>query len=545
MLKLSFLNKEHTIAGPGFNRWLVPPAALAIHLSIGMAYGFSVFWLPLSKAIGITAPVACPAEMGFLEKVFTTSCDWPISMLGWMFTLFFVFLGSSAAILGGWVEKAGPRKAAAVAAVCWAGGLLISAVGVYLHQIWLMWLGSGAIGGIGLGLGYLSPVPTLIKWFPDKRGMATGLAIMGFGGGAMVGVPLADRLMNFFATSSDVGVWQTFLVLAAIYLLFMLAGAFGYRIPAPGWKPAGWTAPTKSNKNAMVSTRDVSPQQAIRTPQFWLVWGVLCLNVTAGIGLLGMASPLIQEIFGGRLIGISAAFGELDAAQRTQIAAIAAGFIGLVSLFNIAGRFIWASFSDVIGRKPTYTIFFVLGIVLYALLPTLGSSFNLVLYVLAFGVIISMYGGGFATLPAYLADLFGPRNIGAIQGRMLTAWATAGVLGPVLVNYIREYQIAAGVEPAQVYDVTMYILAGLLAIGLVCNLLVRPVAEKFFLKDDAASREEKSTAAEKGDAGNRVDKEKAAGPASLVGVAAAWAAVGIPLAFGLWNTIQQAVVLFK
>src|SRR3954447_13994376 len=220
------LDRERIIAKPGFNRWLVPPAALAIHLCIGMAYGFSVFWLPLTRAIGVQKSVACP-DMTLIGSLFTTSCDWKVSDLGWMYTLFFVFLGSSAAIWGGWLERAGPRKAGVVAAVCWCGGLLISALGVYVHQLWLMWLGSGVIGGIGLGLGYISPVSTLIKWFPDRRGMATGMAIMGFGGGAMIGAPLANLLMNHFKTETSVGVWQTFVTLAVIYFVFMLGGAFG------------------------------------------------------------------------------------------------------------------------------------------------------------------------------------------------------------------------------------------------------------------------------------------------------------------------------
>src|SRR6185503_1083153 len=268
----------------------------AIHLSIGMAYGFSVFWLPLSKAIGITKSVPCPdgptGLQGFLQSLVTTTCDWKISTLGWMFTLFFVFLGSSAAVFGAWVERGGPRRAGVVAAFCWGGGFFISALGVYLHQIWLMWLGSGVIGGIGLGLGYISPVSTLIKWFPDRRGMATGMAIMGFGGGAMIGSPLADRLMKFYATPESVGVWETFLTMGAIYFVFMMVGALLYRVPPTGWKPAGWTPPPSQLKNAMITTGHVHLRNAHKTPQFWALWGILCLNVSAGIGVIGMASPM-------------------------------------------------------------------------------------------------------------------------------------------------------------------------------------------------------------------------------------------------------------
>ncbi len=482
------LAKERIIARPGFNRWLVPPAALAIHLSIGMAYGFSVFWLPLSRAIGITEPKHCPEGMSFLQSLFTTTCDWKISTLGWMYTLFFVFLGSSAAVFGRWLERVGPRKAGVVAAFCWGGGFFISALGVYLHQIWLMWLGSGVIGGAGLGLGYISPVSTLIKWFPDRRGMATGMAIMGFGGGAMIGAPLADILMKRFVTPTSVGVWETFVTMGAIYFVAMLCGAFGYRLPRPGWRPAGWKPPLE--KKAMITQHHVHVDEAIKTPQFWLLWGVLCLNVSAGIGVIGMASPMIQEIFGGRLIDVPGALNDLTDAQKAQVATIGAAFAGLLSLFNIAGRISWASLSDYIGRKRTYFIFFTLGAILYAAAPLAGRTGSVALFVAIFCVILTMYGGGFATIPAYLADIFGTKHVGAIHGRLLTAWSTAGILGPVLVNYIREYQIEHGVPNAQAYNVTMYILAGLLVVGFFCNLGVRPVAERHYMSQKEVDADE-------------------------------------------------------
>lgn len=539
----SFLSKERIIARPGFNRWLVPPAALAIHLCIGMAYGFSVFWLPLSQAIGITAPVACSADMGFIARLFSAACDWPISMLSWIYTLFFVFLGCSAAVLGGWLEHAGPRKAGLVSAVCWCGGMLISAIGVKTHQLWLMWLGSGVIGGIGLGLGYISPVSTLIKWFPDKRGMATGMAIMGFGGGAMVGAPLATALMGHFGSAQDVGVWQSFVVMAAIYFVFMSAGALGYRVPPTGWKPEGWTAPAKKAGNGMVTDRHVHVSVAWKTPQFALVWLVLCLNVSAGIGILGMASPLLQEVFAGKLLGNELRFSELNAAQLAQIAAIAAGFTGLLSLFNIGGRFFWASFSDYIGRKNTYFAFFALGVGLYSLVPNMGHLGNVALFVAAFCIILSMYGGGFATVPAYLADLFGTQMVGAIHGRLLTAWAAAGVLGPVLITYLRESQLAAGVERAAAYDMTLYILSGLLVLGFVCNMLIRPVADKYFMSD-AQLAAERALSHDKGAEGAR-SLEWHAAPGSLPWVLLAWAAVVVPLAWGVWITLQKTAVLFN
>ena len=539
-----FLARERIVAPPGFNRWLVPPAALAIHLCIGMAYGFSVFWLPLSRAVGVSAALACPAEMSFVAQLFATDCDWKISMLGWMYTLFFVFLGSSAALWGGWLERVGPRQAGVVSAVCWCGGLVVSALGVYLHQIWLLWLGSGVIGGIGLGLGYISPVSTLIKWFPDRRGMATGMAIMGFGGGAMIGAPLADLLMRHFATPTSVGVWETFLVLAAVYFVFMMGGALGYRIPAPGWKPAGWKAPVGNGAKAMITDRHVHLDTAWKTPQFWLVWGVLCLNVTAGIGIIGMASPLWQEVFGGRLIGVEATYNELDKAQLAQIATIAAGFTGLLSLFNIGGRFFWASLSDKLGRKTTYTVFFLLGCALYASIPSVAAGGQLALFVAFFCVILSMYGGGFATVPAYLADMFGTKMVGAIHGRLLTAWSTAGVLGPVLVNYIREYQLAHGVARAEAYTITMYVLAGLLVLGFVCNALVKSVAERHYMSDEELKEEKRL--ADDTHQSFAADVGALAVEASQSGrVLLAWAAVWIPLAWGIWITLQKAVVLFR
>ncbi len=531
------LDRERIIATAGFNRWLVPPAALCIHLCIGMAYGFSVFWLPLSRAIGISSSNACPGQ-SLLAALVTTTCDWTIADLGWMYTLFFVLLGSSAAIWGGWLERAGPRKAGVVAALCWCGGIALGAVGVYTHQLWILWLGTGVIGGIGLGLGYISPVSTLVKWFPDRRGMATGMAIMGFGGGAMIGAPLANMLMNHFRTPSSVGVWQTFLTLAAIYFVFMIIGAFGYRVPPAGWRPAGYTPPTGS---AMITQRSVDLKDAHKTKQFWLIWLVLMLNVSAGIGVIGMASPMLQEIFGGALIGQpDVKFGALSPEQRVMVAAIAAGFTGLLSLFNIGGRFFWASLSDYIGRKNTYYTFFLLGIVLYATAPWFAQIGSKALFVLAFGIILSMYGGGFATVPAYLADIFGTQFVGAIHGRLLTAWSTAGIVGPVVVNYIREFEIAAGVPRDHVYDVTMYVLAGMLVIGLFCNMMIKPLADRWFMKPEAVA------ALQAKGGGPAIEGDYGIGKGGLDARALAfWCFVGIPIAWGVWITLKNAIIIFQ
>jgi len=503
----ALLGQERLTAGPGFSRWLIPPAALAIHLSIGQAYAFSVFNLPLSKALGITA--SAPG-------------DWKLTELGWIFTLAIVFLGLSAASFGRWLEEVGPRVSGLTAAACWGSGFLVGALGVRTHQLWLLLLGYGVLGGCGLGLGYITPVSTLIKWFPDRRGMATGMAIMGFGGGAMIAAPLSTALMKHFGSATSVGVAETFLVLGPIYFLAMSAGALAFRLPPPGWSPPGYVP--GAGRRPLVAGRDVHPREAIRTPQFYLLWAVLCLNVTAGIGVLGQASAMIQEVFHGRI----------DPAA-------AAGFVGLLSLFNMGGRFFWSSLSDRIGRKPTYAIFFGLGTLLYAAAPLFGRLGSVALFVACFGVILTMYGGGFATIPAYLSDLFGTRYVGAIHGRLLTAWSAAGVLGPVLVNYIRQYEIDRGVPNALAYNHTLYLMAGLLVVGFFCNARVRPVAERHYLSADAAPSSAQHPVAGYSGAGP-------AGPAAgrrVPLLLAAWSGVGAPLAWGVASTVSRALALFR
>lgn len=541
-MNLDFLAKDRTVAGPGFNRWLVPPAALAIHLCIGMAYGLSVFWLPLSKITG----TACPKEMSLWSELFATQCDWKVSSLVWVFTLGIVLLGVSAALFGGWLEHAGPRKAGVVAALCWSGGWFVSAYGVAVHQLWMLWLGLGVLGGIGLGLGYISPVSTLVKWFPDRRGMATGMAIMGFGGGAMIGSPLAVLLMNHFSDGAGKpGLAMTFVTLGVFYLLFMLGGAFGYRVPATDWTPAGWN-PVHAGAKALVTKGHVHLSVAWKTPQFWLIWMVLAMNVSAGIGIIGMASPMLQEIFAGKLIGLQVGFNDLSLEQKKSIAIIAGGFAGLLSLFNIAGRFFWATLSDWLGRKNTYFVFFVLGITLYSSATGLAHGGHLALFVLGFCVILSMYGGGFATVPAYLADVFGTQMVGAIHGRLLTAWSTAGVVGPVVVTYIRDSNLAAGVPRDQLYDKTMTYLVAMLVVGLICNFLIRPVAEKNLMTAQQLAAEkqlaqERATAAASEISGAVVSQARSATITLLL----AWLAVGIPLVWGVFITVDKAWVLFK
>ena len=390
-----------------------------------------------------------------------------------VFNFAFFFLGVSAAIFGKWVERSGPRKTMLVAALFFASGFMVSALGVKLHNLPLFIGGYGVLSGIGLGLGYISPVSTLIKWFPDRPGMATGMAIMGFGGGAMIGSPLAVGLMKYFQTPTSLGVAQTLVTMGIMYFCFMLFGAFIARVPAANWKPEGWT-PTVNTTNKMITSASVTADKAIKTPQFWLLWAVLCLNVTAGIGVLSQASPMIQEVFSDVRMG----------AGRGITAEAAAGFVGLLSLFNLLGRFFWSSLSDKTGRKLIFMIYLGLGAVLYTLIPSTGS---IALFVALFCIILSMYGAGFATIPAYLRDMFGTMQVGAIHGRLLTAWSTAAIVGPNIVTFLREHYIESGkaaglaenVAKANAYNTTMYIMAALLAVGFICNLLVKPVSAKY------------------------------------------------------------------
>jgi MFS family permease len=438
------LDKERIIAEPGRSRWLAPPAALAIHLCIGQVYSMSVFNLPMTRLLGITK--SAPG-------------DWKLSSLAAIFSVAIVCLGLTAAVLGKWLERVGPRKAMFTAACCFSAGFLIAALGVQLHAFPLVILGYGVVGGIGLGIGYTSPVATLIRWFPDRPGMASGFAIMGFGGGAMIGSPLALALMRHFASPTSVGVAQAFVVMGLLYFCVMMFGAATVRVPAPGWAPVGYKPSGPGSNNKMVTAGQVKADEAIKTPQFWLVWASLLLNTTAGIGVLEMASPMIQEFFPGAIT-----------------AAAAAGFVGVLSIFNMGGRFFWSSLSDKIGRKATFATFFVVGTLLYAAVPSVGAAQSVALFVAVFCVLISLYGGGFATAPAYMRDLFGTLEVGAVYGRLLTAWSVAGIVGPLLMNYMRQLQLARGIAPSQAYNQTMYLLAGLLVLGFISNLLVRPVA---------------------------------------------------------------------
>ena len=557
------LSKERIIAPSDYNRWRVPLASIAIHLCIGSVYAWSIYNPPLTRIQGVVA---------------SSAGDWSLSAVVWVFTVAIVSLGLAAAFAGKWLEEAGPRKVGVVAAFCWGGGYLVGALGILTHQLWLLYLGYGVIGGCGLGMGYVSPVSTLIRWFPDRRGMATGMAIMGFGGGAMIGTPMKEFFIRMFyqapdylGTASEVslvteagrrfaevsgvlrevvvigaaevremtvpgpegvylvntgatGVAETFLVIGLIYLAVMLIAAFSYRIPAEGWKPEGWAEPNEEKRGTLISTHNVHLDEALKTRQFYQLWVVLCFNVTAGIGVLGVARTMITEIFGSSLPHI------VDTA-------FAATYVVMISAFNMVGRFIWASASDYIGRRNTYWIFFLLGIVLYLSIPFSAQQVSaspsivwLVYFYAATMIIFTMYGGGFATIPAYLADIFGTKYVGGIHGRLLTAWSTAGVLGPLAITSLRQNsltnaindlvsridpvdfqsQFGAGVDQLEtlvasntvniarlmeiappgttdptssLYNSTMFLMAALLAIALVSNALMKPVDPKHHLAE--------------------------------------------------------------
>lgn len=559
------LHKKHIVAPADYNRWKVPPASLAIHLCIGSVYAWSIYNPALITIDGVAS---------------SASTDWSLREVVWIFTVSIVFLGLAAAFGGKWLEKVGPRMVGVTAACCWGGGYLIGALGIYTHQLWMLYLGYGVIGGCGLGLGYVSPVSTLIRWFPDRRGMATGLAIMGFGGGALIGAPMKEYLLRAFYQNPDYlgpvatqtletrdgvrmvqweGEWreaivissqeigemripgeagvylahtgnsgaaETFFVLGLLYFIIMIGASFIYRVPPPNWKPAGWTPPTGDTATKkMMTTAHVHMDTALKTPQFYLLWVVLCFNVTAGIGVLSVARNMMTEIFGAAL-------------PHIVTGAFAATYVGAISVFNMVGRFFWASASDWVGRKNTYTIFFVGGIILYLLIPLIAwqAGINpgviwLVLFYAVTMLIFTLYGGGFATIPAYLADVFGTRHVGGIHGRLLTAWSTAGVLGPLAITTLRErslnkaiHEVAELVDPAvfqqtfgaslasldllikertvtlarlleiapagtpdpsnTLYNTTMILMAGLLGVALICNLMMRPVHHKHHWRED-------------------------------------------------------------
>jgi MFS family permease len=447
----SFLARERTIAGPTFSRWLIPPAALAVHLCIGQAYATSVYKTALVKDLG-----ASQTEVGII------------------FSIAIVMLGLSAAVAGTWVDRNGPRKAMFTAACFWAAGFLVGALGISTHQLWLIYLGYGVIGGIGLGIGYISPVSTLIKWFPDRPGLATGLAIMGFGGGALIASPLSTQLLGLYdpnynasvptSVASGSAVAALFVTLGIVYFIVMMYGVFTVKVPAEGWKPAGFDPATVAAK-PLVTTSDVSAANAIKTPQFYLLWVVLFCNVTAGIGILEQAAPMIQDFF--RTNGVS-----------TVAAAAAAGFVGLLSIANMGGRILWSSTSDLIGRKPMYMVYLGVGMLLYIALAFAGHT-STALFVLITFFILSFYGGGFATVPAYLRDLFGTYQVGAIHGRLLTAWSCAGVAGPLIINGFLDAQGKPGTLTGAAYQPALFTMIGILLVGFVANLLIRPVAARF------------------------------------------------------------------
>ncbi len=485
------------MAPPGFNRWLIPPAALAIHLSIGQVYATSVYKTSLVEHFGTG-----------------------LTAVGVVFSLAIVMLGLSAAILGTWVDTGGPRRAMVAAALCWSTGFLVGAAGIATSQLWLLYLGYGVIGGIGLGIGYISPVSTLIKWFPDRPGLATGMAIMGFGGGALIASPASTQLLGIYGDDGP-GVASLFVTLGLVYLVVMLMGAALVRVPADGWAPDGFD-PSQVKSKTLVSDGHVSAANSIKTPQFWLLWTVLFCNVTAGIGILEQAAPMIRDFF-------------REGSTSTIAVATAGGFVGVLSLANMIGRFVWSSTSDVIGRKPVYMVYLGVGIAAYVLLALFGSS-SVVLFVALAALIISFYGGGFATVPAYLRDLFGTYQVGAIHGRLLTAWAAAGVAGPLIINGFLDAQGTPGELTSAAYRPALFTMVGLLVVGFVANLVVRPVAERWHERSDTVERA--------ASANSGTDQEGAGADVPDWLLPVVWLVVSAPLAYGVYKVLVTASNLF-
>lgn len=513
MAVMEMLDRRHTVASHTYNRWLIPPAALAVHLCIGQAYATSVY------------------KNSLIEHF-----DASQTAIGFVFSIAIVMLGLSAAVFGTWVEKVGPRKAMFTAACCWSAGFLVGSVGIATGQLWVLYLGYGVIGGIGLGIGYISPVSTLIKWFPDRPGLATGMAIMGFGGGAMVAAPLSRQLLSFYDPAYDPtdaasladgqALTWLFVTLGIVYFAIMMLGVANIRVPSPGWRPDGFD-PSEVKQKALVTENDVSAANAVRTPQFWLLWTVLFCNVTAGIGILEQASPMIQDFF-------------RDGGDSSVTVAAAGGFVGLLSLFNMAGRFVWSSTSDYIGRKPIYMVYLGVGIVLYVALALVGST-STAIFVLLAAIIISFYGGGFATVPAYLRDLFGVFQVGAIHGRLLTAWSAAGLAGPLIINGFLDSAGGAGTLTADSYRPALFTMVAILGVGFVANLLVRPVAARFHEdmtahKADVEAEREASLAEE---------ESGGSGGTSTARLVLSWAVVSILLAYGVFQTVTTALKLFS
>ncbi|RDG36423.1 OFA family MFS transporter [Streptomyces corynorhini] len=448
------------LAPAGWSRWLVPPAALSVHLSIGQAYAWSVFKPPLESALNLSGTQsALPFQLGI------------------------VMLGLSAAFGGTLVERNGPRWAMTIALCCFSSGFLLAALGAFTEQYWLIVFGYGFVGGIGLGIGYISPVSTLIKWFPDRPGMATGIAIMGFGGGALIASPWSAQMLSSYGSDSR-GIAFAFLTHGLVYAAFMTLGVLLVRVPPPGYRqqapevPDAVAVPARGAVPA--AGPRVSARSAVRTPQFWCLWVVLCMNVTAGIGVLEKAAPMITDFF---------------ARTDTPVSvSAAAGFVALLSAANMAGRIGWSSTSDLIGRKNVYRVYLGAGAVMYLLIALFGDA-SKPLFVICALVILSFYGGGFATIPAYLKDLFGTYQVGAIHGRLLTAWSTAGVLGPLIVNKVADSQEAAGKSGAGLYGLSFAIMIGLLAVGFVANELVRPVHPRHHVPDPKETADDQVSSA--------------------------------------------------
>lgn len=397
------------------NRWLIAASAVGIHLSIGSAYAWSVFTNPMVEQYG-----------------------WDTTQVSTAFSIAIFFLGMSAAFMGRFVERHGPRKSGMLSALFYSVGVAGSGIATMLESLPLLYLSYGVIGGIGLGIGYIAPVSTLVKWFPDRRGLATGLAIMGFGFAAMISGPLAAALID------SLSIPLTFFILGAIYFIVMMASAQYLAPPPENWTPKGFTE--KQEKQARKIPADLAQltaNEAIKTRRFWMLWFMMFINISCGIAILAVASPMAQELTG-----------------MTAIAA--AAMVGTMGVFNGGGRLVWASFSDYIGRPNVYTTFFVIQIAAYLMIPFISNA--IVFQILLFAI-ISCYGGGFASLPAYIGDIFGTKQLGAIHGYLLTSWAMAGIAGPIFLSLIYD--------TTNSYSLTMIIFSVLFIVALILSLWIR------------------------------------------------------------------------
>ena len=396
------------------NRWFMAMAAMAIHICIGSVYAWSVYVNPIQSTM-----------------------NWTLTDVTITFSVAIFFLGLSAALMGKFVESKGPRAAATLAAVLFGLGTVGSGLAIYMESKILLYLTYGVLGGAGLGIGYISPVSMLVKWFPDRRGMATGLAIMGFGFASAISGPAIKVLID------AVGVSSTFYILGSIYFIIMFTAAQYLANPPEGYMPERLSDAINTGKKKIKEDLvNITRNEAVKTARFYGLWIMLFINVTCGIAIISVASPLLQEV-----IGISAL--------------AAASAVGLMGIFNGAGRIIWASVSDYLTRPVVFIIFFITQIIAFYLLTTVTS---VLLFTILVYYIMTCYGGAFASVPAYIGDIFGTKELGAIHGYILTAWALAGLAGPIIIAYVKDTTGS--------YSGTLYVFVGLFFVALITSIFM-------------------------------------------------------------------------